>query len=141
LLTAFEEESGLGLLIPAPFDVLIRRIPKMQTRQPDLLFLSHTRAAQGGGIPENGALEVAPELVIEIISNSETHRILGDKIADYTVIGVEECWVIRPETRTVELLEPNRSGDQRVVVFEGTMPLTSRVFSNLSLPLSRVFKP
>jgi len=46
----YEETSGIGLLIFAPYDILIRRRPKLGTRQPDVLFVSHTRLRQGGGI-------------------------------------------------------------------------------------------
>ena len=81
--TATRRECGLGTTVSAPYDVLIRRFPKLQTRQPDLLFVSHARLAQGGGIPVKGLLGAAPELVVEIVSDSETQRILGDKIADY----------------------------------------------------------
>ena len=69
---AFEQRSGLGVIVSAPYDVLIRRVPKLQTRQPDALFVSHARLAQGGGIPEIGPLEVAPELVVEIISTRDS---------------------------------------------------------------------
>ena len=34
----YEGMSGLGVTIYAPFDVLIRRFPRLQTRQPDVLF-------------------------------------------------------------------------------------------------------
>ena len=94
--------------------MLIRRIPKLQTRQPDALFISHARLAEGGGIPEIGPLEIAPELVVEIISTSETQRRLNDKLTDYVAIGIDECWVVRPEERTVEVLALTPLGPQSI---------------------------
>ncbi len=138
LLPAFEINSGIGLMVAAPYDVLIRRLPRLQTRQPDALFISHTRLALGGGIPQVGPLPIAPELVIEIISDSETQRILEDKIADYAAIGVDECWVIRPETQTIEFLQPGQSGSHVIEVFDQTAP--SRVFLNLSVAVADVFR-
>ena len=64
----FARLSGLGKTVSAPFDVLIRRVPKLQTRQPDVLLISWARLAQGGDIPKVGPLPIAPELVVEIIS-------------------------------------------------------------------------
>ncbi len=135
----FEESAGIGLNISAPFDVLIRRAPRLQTRQPDVLFISHARLALGGGIPEIGPLEVAPELVVEIISDSETQRRLHDKIVDYISIGVSECWVVRPEARTVEVLRLTPGGPQSVAVYHDAQTVVSVVFLSLSVPVEDVF--
>ena len=73
----YTRASGVGKVITAPYDVLIRRLPKLQTRQPDVLLISWARLAQGGGVPKVGPLPVARELVVEILSDSETQSILG----------------------------------------------------------------
>ena len=52
VLTQFEFELKHGVMVYAPFDVVIRRIPKLQTRQPDLFFVSHASLESGGGIPD-----------------------------------------------------------------------------------------
>jgi len=137
----FEEGAGIGLNVTAPFDVLIRRFPRLQTRQPDVLFVSHLRLAQGGGIPEVGPLEVAPELVVEIVSNSETQRILNDKIADYVDVGVDECWVVRPDDRTVEVLTLTADGARSVRVYGDGEAIVSVVFPTLSVPVADVLAP
>lgn len=102
-----------------------------------MLFISHTRLAQAGDAP----LAVAPELVIEIISNSETQRILNGKLADYIEIGVDECWVVRPEDRTVEVLRLTPNGPQSMHIYDDTETLASVVFPNLSVPVADVFTP
>ncbi len=138
-LYAFEQRSGLGISVSAPYDVLIRRTPRIQTRQPDVLFVSFARLAQGGGIPEVGPLEVAPELVVEVVSNSETQRILGDKIADYISIGVNECWVVRPDARTVEVLALTPGGARTVATVGEGQAVASVVFPGLAVPIAEVF--
>ena len=138
-LDRFEESTGLGLNVHAPFDVLIRRFPKMQTRQPDVLFISYNRLAQGYGIPAVGPLETAPELVVEIISDSETQRILEEKLADYCEIGVSECWVVRPETRTVEVLALSAGEIRCVAVYTETQAVASVVFEKLSMAVADIF--
>lgn len=125
----------------APFDVLIRRVPKLQTRQPDVLFISFARLAQVGGKPAKGPLAIAPELVVEIISDSETERIVEEKIADYREIGVEECWLARPDARTVELRRLTPDGSQMLGVFDETEPFASRVFPSRSVSVADVFLP
>ncbi len=121
--------------------MLIRRVPKLQTRQPDVLFVSYARLAQGGGIPEIGPLEVAPELVVEIISDSETQRRLNDKLTDYIAIGVEECWVVRPEEGTVEVLALTPFGPQSVQIYAEPQAVTSLVFPTLSVATADIFAP
>ena len=137
----YEQESGLGTTVSAPFDVLIRRFPKLQTRQPDVLFVSQARMVQGGGIPVKGPFNAAPELVGEIVSDSETQRILGDKIADYVEIGVNECWVVRPETGTVEVLRLTPGGAQSVAVYGQGAEAQSVIFAGLAILVRDIFAP
>jgi Uma2 family endonuclease len=54
-------------------DVVIRAEP-LRVRQPDALFISNERLDQVGGEPEHGPLKAAPELVVEILSPSETRK-------------------------------------------------------------------
>ena len=140
-LYAFEQRFGLGISVSAPYDVLIRRTPRIQTRQPDVLFVSFSRLAQVGGIPEVGPLEVAPELAVEVISNSETQRILEDKIADYIAIGVDECWVVRPDAGTVEVLTLTPEGARSAAVFGAGQTVQSVVFAGLTALVAEVFAP
>ena len=139
LFRAYAQAGGIGKVNIAPFDVLIRRFPKMQVRQPDVLFISSARLAQAGGRPAKGPLESAPELVVEIISDSETQRILGDKIADYVTIGVCECWVVRPEGGTVEVLALSPSGAASAAVYGQGQTVASRVFPGLLVSVADVF--
>ena len=141
LLRVYARASHTGKAVCAPFDILIRRFPKMQVRQPDVLFISLARLAQAGGRPAKGPLEAAPELVVEIVSNSETQRILGDKIADYLEIGVGECWVVRPDGETVEVLTLTPTGASSVAVHRQGEAVQSAVFASLTVPVADVFAP
>ncbi len=134
------ERATSGHAVISPFDVLIQRTP-LQIRQPDLLLISHDRLMQGGGPPKIGPLEVAPELVVEVISNSETQRILEDKIADYITIGVDECWVVRPDEGTVEVLRLTPDGARGVATYTDGQTVASVVFAGLAVPVADVFAP
>ena len=80
-----------------------------------------------------------PELVVEVISSSETQRILGDKIADYLSIGVDECWVVRPGDGTVEVLALTPGGAQSMAVYGQGAEVRSAVFTGLAVSVADVF--
>ena len=141
LLRVFERQTGLGISVSAPYDVLIRRSPRMQTRQPDVLFVSHARLAQSSNSSEEGPLEVAPELVVEVISSSETQRILSDKISDYISISVSECWVVRPDDGTVEVLTLTPGGARSNAVYRASDTVQSVVFAGLTVLVADIFAP
>ena len=141
LLRAFEQQTGLGISVSAPYDVLIRRSPRIQTRQPDVLFVSHARLTQNSSDSEEGPLEVAPELVVEVISSSETQRILSDKIADHISIGANECWVVQPDNATVEVLTLTPNGAISAAVYSQGERVQSVVFAGLTAPVADIFAP
>ena len=137
----YERASG-GDIVPSPFDVLIRREPNCKpgsrTCCSSAIARSHWQAAG----PPKGPLEIAPELVVEIISDSETQRILGDKIADYVSIGVDECWVVRPDERTVEVLATDAErGAERGGLWGAGRQLRRSSFLTLSVPVADIFAP
>src|SRR5262245_29622638 len=103
LLESFVWEGNLGEVLPAPMDVLIEKVPKLRTRQPDVLYLS-----RGSGVSsdeDSNLLTTAPDLVVEILSSSESRRKIREKLKDYSSIGVKECWLISPEAETIEVLD------------------------------------
>ena len=98
LLDQFVSEQQLGEVLLAPVDVIIGREP-LRTRQPDLLFVSNERASILGD-----QVEGAPDLIVEILSPSNTRSDLEAKLSDYATLGVSECWLVSPEARSVEIL-------------------------------------
>ena len=131
------KNNGRGLM--APFDILIRRFPRLQVRQPDVFYISNTRLMQVGGRPRSGPLEVAPELVVEIISESETEERVASKIRDYIAIGVLECWKVYPDTRRVEVLELTLQGANLVATYTENQVVVSLSFPDLTLSLTDIF--
>ena len=138
LLRRYERENGRGFALSAPFDVLIRRVP-LQTRQPDVLFISHEQIQRAGGVPEEGALEVAPELVIEILSPSDTARVLEEKVADFRSVGVQECWVVDPDGETVTVLPLAAQVTSPAVTYSAGETVRSLAFPDLAVPVADIF--
>ncbi len=51
---------------------------------------------------------MAPELVVEILSESDRTSVLNAKLLDYQKAGVSECWIVNLEEKTVEVLKLNK---------------------------------
>jgi len=123
----------LGEVLFAPADVLVQREP-LRTRQPDLIFLSTERAGITGQ-----TVEGAPDLVIEILSPSNTRANIEGKLADYALIGVKECWLVSPEARTVEVLTLAEGKWQRASLHGLGDSIQSSVLVGLELEVSQLF--
>ena len=128
-----------GYLVPAPYDIVIRRAP-LRTHQPDLLFLSHERAEQIPDLQNQPRIEVAPELVIEVLSPSDTASEWLEKLRDYHQIGVQEVWAVDPQSASVEVLRWSAAGWQSVGVFTGDQPIRSEVLGETSITPATLFE-
>jgi Uma2 family endonuclease len=128
------KERNLGELFIAPLDVLIRRSP-LRTRQPDLLFISRDRLNLIG----EQMIEGSPDLVVEILSPSNTRSDLVDKLADYWSIGVQECWLVSIEARTVEVLGYAPSAFLRSGLFGLGDLIRSEVLPNLLVKVDEIW--
>jgi Uma2 family endonuclease len=138
LLRPYAKTGNRGYVMMAPLDVLIRRDP-LRTRQPDLFIISREKLERSGGIPKTGPVTAAPELVIEILSTSEYARRFNAKLNDYVSIGARECWVVRPEPQTVEVLRLTPSGADSAAVYDRNDTARSEVFPDLTVSVSDIF--
>lgn len=68
-------------------------------RSPDVAFIRADRLPARGIGP--GPIRMAPDLVVEVLSPSETASILEDKLADYREAGTPLIWVVDPVVRLV----------------------------------------
>ncbi len=139
LLREYASRSQRGKSLIAPFDILIRRRPRLRVRQPDVFFISHAQLAKVGGPPRKGPLEIAPELVVEIISDSETEALIEGKTADYCEIGVREMWRVWPETQTVDVVALTEAGANILQSYGAGETVVSRVFPDLSVAVNAIF--
>jgi len=133
LLDRFVTELQLGEVWFAPLDIVIQREP-LRTRQPDLLFVRSERVGTLGQI-----VEVAPDLVVEILSPSNTRADVESKLADYSRLGVPECWLVSPEARSVELLALTEGSWRRISLCGLGDQVRSNVLSGLAFPVSEIF--
>jgi Uma2 family endonuclease len=133
-LAPFIRERQLGRVFPAPLDIVIRREP-LRTRQPDLMFISNARRYIIG----MQVIEGGPDLVVEILSPSNTRQELHEKLQDYQTIGVHEAWVISPQARTVEVLKLSPESIERFGLYGLGDLLASHVLPELHLTVNEIF--
>lgn len=132
----YEMQKSRGEAIAAPCDVKITYQP-LKCRQPDLLFISQERLAQNAPSDEYDPLAPAPELIVEIVSASDTKSVLAAKIADYQSVDVQEVWIVRPDAQTVEVLTLANGGSR---IFTNGMTAASAVFSGLTADINAIFQ-
>ena len=122
---------GIGEIIPALYDV---HIDEFNTYQPDLIFVSNARRAI---LQRLGAFG-APDVVVEILSDSTRRRDLRDKLPVYLRAGVLEVVIVDFETRTVAVYSDGYA-DAPSRVFAATDTLTLDAMPGVAVPLEPLF--
>jgi Uma2 family endonuclease len=97
LLGNFVEERRLGWIAGGEVGIYTRRNPD-SVRGADVAFISRQRLADP---PTRGYLEVAPELVVEVLSPDDRWQDVRRKIEEYLAIGVERVWIVEPRNQAV----------------------------------------
>ncbi|HML98403.1 MAG TPA: Uma2 family endonuclease, partial [Tepidiformaceae bacterium] len=76
-----------------------------------------------------------PTLVVEVRSPEETPGELREKCRFYRRNGVEVCWLVHPESRTVEVFDEGRDGEP----FPGDAAIASPALPGFTLSLAALF--
>lgn len=94
-LALFVQQHGLGHVFDSSTGF---RMPGGNLRAPDVCFVAKGRLPQGK-LPK-GFGELAPDLVVEVLSPDAIPREVLDKIGEYLSAGVRLIWIIDPKTET-----------------------------------------
>jgi len=98
------EDRGLGrLLSNAGFELV--KLPKT-VRAPDLAFVRADHLPPGG--IGDGPMQVSPDLAVEVVSPSDTHARIRERLDDYRTSSVPLVWLVDPRRRTVTVIEGDR---------------------------------
>ena len=89
--------NGIGRIFAAETGFILKRDPDTM-RAPDVAFITETRLPVDD-IPDS-YIEIVPDLVVEVVSPSDSRRDVEEKIEDWLDAGVRLVWVIRPATRS-----------------------------------------
>lgn len=135
VLGPFIDDNHLGFLYSAPFDVILS---EEDVVQPDLVFVSRERSA----IEKDEGIAGAPDLVIEILSDSSRKADETVKRKLYEWAGVREYWIVDPELETVKAYRLDRGAYQRVAELsaEAGDRLETPLLPGLTIVLARIFE-
>lgn len=135
-LRSHARDHDLGTVLPAPVDVVLSDVDVVQ---PDLLFLS---VDHGERLTEKN-LRGAPDLVVEIVSESTRRRDEITKRHLYQQHGVGEYWVVDPVVDTVKVYrlgaETGTYEREAELSLEEQGILSSPLFPGLEIPLAELF--
>lgn len=84
-------------------------------------------------------MAIAPELVVEVISDSEKNQILSAIIRDYQRLNVLEVWVARPIAQMVEVLSLTPTTVTSVATYHAGQSVSSIAFPELIVAVDDIF--
>jgi Uma2 family endonuclease len=129
------EEHPLGQLFFAPLDVVFSRYDVVV---PDLLYISNERRE----IVTTKNIQGSPDLLIEILTESNRKYDEVTKRALYERSGVGEYWIVDPVANAVRVFRGNAAGHyERAAELSRNDILISPLFPSLEIKLSRTFEP
>ena len=133
LMDTFAVKLDLGEVIIPPADVVLS---DTDTVQPDLMFISKERS----DIITPANVQGAPDLVVEVRSDSTARRDWTDKRELYALHGVKEYWLADPDAETVTILLLGEQGFEEAGVYWKGQTLHSPTLPGFSVNLSDIFR-
>jgi Uma2 family endonuclease len=117
LLGNFVEERDLGFVFNNDSGVVTEENPDT-VRGPDIAFYSYQRMPKEQGPPE-GYPEVAPDLVVEVLSPNDRWGTVLKRVGEYLDAGTLTVCVVDPRQRRAKLYYPDRA--ETTVEADGTV--------------------
>ena len=123
---------GIGEIRIAPYDV---HIDLFNTYQPDLLFVS----AERRHLIEHLGITGAPDVVIEILSDSTRRHDLRNKLPVYVSAGVREVWIVDLDDATITVYAGDEATLTPARTFGAGDTLTSDAMPGVAIELGAIF--
>ena len=126
----------------APFDVRLADAPEASDEridtvvQPDIVVV-----CDPSKLDEKGCMG-APDLIVEVMSESTAYRDLGQKLLLYARHGVREYWIVNPAGKsvTVHLRDEKEGGFGKPLFFNHTDRLNATALGGLAVGLEKAFR-
>ena len=112
LVRSFVSTKHLGVVMTGEVGIFTKRRPD-RVRGTDVAFISHERYQRRN--KTRGFLDVAPELVVEILSPENAHIDMRQKVEEYLKSGVRLVLVVDPDAQTIAAHRPNGTVDRYLV--------------------------
>ena len=131
LLLLFVKKHNLGHTFAGEVGIIIRRNPDT-VRAADIAYMSHKRYRQ---LQSNSFFDIAPELIVEIMSPDDRWSAVNAKLADYFSADVQEVWLVDPQRDVIHIAKPNLPLEQIGREDE----LTSDLLPKFSTSVAKIF--
>ena len=118
-------------------DSTLRMASSGHIRLPDFCFFAKARLPSGL-LPPEPVPTLAPDLAVEVISESNTPREMARKLVEYFASGTRLAWYIDPSTRTVAVYRA--PGEPAFTLTEADALDGEDVLPGFSLPVAELFR-
>jgi Uma2 family endonuclease len=126
-------DTGLAIVLTAPFDVILAN---SMVAEPDVVIVSRTRREV---LEERGAFG-PPDLVIEVLSPSNTKHDRVTKRRMYARGGIREYWIADPDSGSLEVLTLIDSGlTYQQAGFYANREIVKSVVFDIAIPVEAIF--
>ena len=88
-------------------------------------------------------IDGAPDLVVEVLSESTKKNDFGKKKDDYEKYGVKEYWIVDPENRSVKVyhnIEGKFTDDDEYKINSNKTEIKVSIFKDLTVDIRNIFK-
>jgi Uma2 family endonuclease len=139
----FKKESKTCKIFDAPFDVRLVKYKGHANQeintvvQPDICVICDESKLDDAGCIG------APDLIVEILSDSTAKKDYNEKYNLYEENGVKEYWIVNPATQTIEVFSLIDDQYESLGLFnekEGQKTVQGNLFPDLSIELSEIFR-
>jgi Uma2 family endonuclease len=134
-LTLYCDAQQLGIVAGA--DSTLRMRSSGRIRLPDVLFISFDRLPDRV-LPPERIPTIAPDLAVEVLSESNTTAEIAQKLREYFQSGTKLVWIVDPPTRTIAVYH-SPDGPTRVLT-ETDLVDGETVVPGFSLHVSDLFR-
>lgn len=134
LIDDFVQQHNSGEVMVGEVGIYTGRNPDT-VRAADVLYISHERLARA---TPDSFLDVAPELIVEILSPGDRWANVRQKLREYFAVGVNVVLLVEPQARLVSLY---RSPTELVELNADETLKLDDILPGFSLPLSQLFDP
>ena len=128
------QDHPIGDVTISPSDVCL---DVKNAYQPDLYFISKERLS----IIQKQGPEGAPDLVVEVLSESTLDRDRTEKLAVYARAGVQEMWIVDPVAHSIEVRALAQGIDAMPCIIREPDPFSPAMFPGLRIDTIKLFKP
>jgi Uma2 family endonuclease len=134
LLTTFVRKNRQGHVYGAQTGYRCFSGKPRLVRKPDTSFVAAGRPPDDK--TPKGDIDIAPDLVVGVVSPNDTYEEVAVRVADFKSAGVKLIWVVSPETRSVLIRRANGTCEE---LDEAGTPSGEEVLPGFSCAVAELF--